>query len=109
MRKMFSVLLVVCMILSLTSIVFAAASPNVDEKVNRGSKNLLLGWTDIPKNIVDTSKRDKNIAAPVIGTVKGFFQAVARTVSGAVDIVTSPIGKAEKPAINPTMVPEVVK
>ena len=106
MQKIFTVLLAVLVTLSFTTMVFAAQPvKGLETKLHRGTKNVVLGWTEIPKNIVDTSKKSGGLVGITVGTVKGIFQAVARTVSGVVDVVTFPIGNYDKPAVKPSMVP----
>lgn len=104
-RNLIALLLVVSMILACSSMGFAAASPS-GTKLSRGCKNLGLGWTDIPKTIVDTSKQSNAFVGITIGTLKGVCQAVARTVSGAVDVVTFPVGTYDRPVIKPSMIQE---
>lgn len=106
MRRIFTLLLVAFFVLSFTAVTFAAGSQTVNTKLQRGSKNLVLGWTEIPKNIVSTTKKDGAIVGLTIGTIKGFFNAFARTLSGAVDVATFPAGGSERPSIKPSMVPE---
>jgi putative exosortase-associated protein (TIGR04073 family) len=64
----------------------------VGQKVERGGKNLLFGWTELPKRIVDITKESKNPFWGVLaGTFQGTLKAVARTASGIGDIVTAPV------------------
>ncbi|MBN1405384.1 MAG: hypothetical protein JW946_02570 [Candidatus Omnitrophica bacterium] len=53
-----------------------------------------MGWTEVPNTIVSITKETKNpIIGLTVGTVKGVLNAFARTASGAMDIVTTPIGQ----------------
>jgi len=106
MKKFATALLMVLFMLSFTAMTFAGVDKAASSKMERGSKNFFLGWTEIPKNIVSTSKGSNAFVGITVGTLKGIGQAFARTVSGAVDIITSPFGSADKPAIQPTMIPE---
>lgn len=103
MQKSIRVLLVVFIVLSLTTLASAAAKKGVTTKLERGVKNLALGWTEIPKNIVDTSKKKNALVGVTVGTVKGVLQAFARTISGAFDVVTFPAGNYDRPAVKPAM------
>ena len=104
MRKIFTVLLVVFIVLSFTTMTLAAEK-RAATKLERGVKNVAFGWTEIPKTIVDTSKKDGAVVGVTIGTLKGICQAVARTLSGTVDVATFPAGTYDKPALKPSMIP----
>ena len=83
----------------------------VGEKAARGVKNVLTGWMEIPKGIVDVtqaSKDPKNPAPGVIwgflaGTFQGTIKAMVKTASGTVDIVTAPITPEKDPFIPPDL------
>lgn len=110
MRKILVVLLAIAMISVFSTVTFASEKGAAAQaKLARGAKNVALGWTEIPKNIVNTSKQSNVLAGVTVGTVKGLLQAVARTVSGVVDTVTFPIGPYDKPAVKPSMIPETTK
>lgn len=74
------------------------------QKAERGFGNFFLGWSEIPKRIVDKTNEYNN---PIKGLLVGFFQgsckAFARTTSGAFDMATFPIASYDKPAILPDM------
>ncbi|MDD5449257.1 MAG: exosortase system-associated protein, TIGR04073 family [Candidatus Omnitrophica bacterium] len=110
MRKFLTVLLAIVLISAFTAAAFASERGTaVQEKLSRGAKNVALGWTEIPKNIVSTTKESNAVAGITVGTVKGVLQAFARTVSGLVDIVTFPIGRYDRPAVKPSMLQETAK
>ena len=75
---------------------------SVGEKAARGTKNVLFGWTEIPKRVVDITQETNN---PIWGLVAGVFQgtlkAMARTFSGVVDVVTAPIAPNDAPLMQP--------
>ena len=93
-------------ILALTAVAVLAAGPAfaqqgqgkaqtnaeaVHDQATRGAANVLTGWMDVPKQIVEESKEgDKNIIWPITGAAKGVVEAGARTAVGAAEIVTSP-------------------
>lgn len=71
-------------------------------KAERGIKNLLFGWTDIPRSIIEVTKESRNPLWGVLGgTVKGLGKALPRTVSGAADVLTFPIGDYNKMPVKP--------
>ena len=64
----------------------------VGEKVARGTKNIVFGWTELPKRIVDlTTETNNPIWGFFAGTYQGVLKALTRTVSGVSDVVTAPI------------------
>ncbi|OGW75793.1 MAG: hypothetical protein A2Z72_05255 [Omnitrophica bacterium RBG_13_46_9] len=72
----------------------------IGNKVERGSKNILFGWTELPKKIVDITKESKNpFWGLLAGTYQGTLKAMARTVSGISDVVTAPITPDKGPMI----------
>ena len=71
-------------------------------KAERGIRNILFGWTDIPKSIIQVTRDSKNpIWGLTGGTLKGIGKAFPRTVSGIADVVSFPIGDYDKLPIHP--------
>ncbi len=80
----------------------ASGSRGAGIKAERGVKNILFGWTEIPKSIIQVTKDSRNpIWGITGGTLKGIGKAFPRTVSGIADVVTFPIADYNKPAIKP--------
>lgn len=72
----------------------------VGDKAARGVKNILFGWTEIPKRVVDISQETNNpFWGLLAGTFQGTLKAMARTVSGVSDVVTAPIAADKDPFI----------
>ena len=82
----------------------AVSKDAMGHKAERGIKNVLFGWTEIPKRVVDITKESRN---PFWGLVAGIFQgtgkAFARTASGICDVATAPIRPSDKPFIQEDM------
>ena len=71
-------------------------------KAERGIKNILFGWTDIPKSIIQVTKDSKNpIWGLTAGTLKGIGKAFPRTVSGLADVISFPMGDYDKVPVHP--------
>lgn len=71
-------------------------------KAERGVKNILFGWTDIPKSIIEVTKDSKNpLWGLTAGTLKGVGKAFPRTVSGVADVVSFPIADYDKMPVKP--------
>ena len=71
-------------------------------KAERGVKNILFGWTEIPKSIIQVTRDSKNPFWGITGgTLKGLGKAFPRTVSGAADVVSFPIADYNKIPVKP--------
>jgi len=76
----------------------------IGNKAERGVKNVLFGWTEVPKKIVDITKETRNpLWGALAGTWQGGCDAFARTASGVVDVATCGIKNTEKPMVETTM------
>ncbi len=63
----------------------------IHDQATRGAANVLTGWMDLPKQIVEESEEgDDNLFWPLTGAAKGVAEAGARTAVGAVEIIISP-------------------
>jgi putative exosortase-associated protein (TIGR04073 family) len=71
-------------------------------KAERGVKNILFGWTEIPKSVIQVTRDTKNpIWGLVGGSFKGLGKAFPRTVSGIADVVSFPIADYDKMPVKP--------
>jgi putative exosortase-associated protein (TIGR04073 family) len=115
MKKVLSLVLVVAVMFTCTA-VFAqqktATTAVVQEskypagpmqKLGRGMKNTALGWTELPKGIINQTKETNILQGLTFGLLKGACQTLARTVSGVADIVTFPFPKYDQPGIPPVL------
>ncbi|MDQ6982450.1 MAG: exosortase system-associated protein, TIGR04073 family [Mariprofundus sp.] len=57
-------------------------------KFTRGLANVVTGWGEIPKNIVNESRDNNVLVGLTYGTFKGAAHGVGRTAVGAFDLVT---------------------
>jgi len=74
----------------------------IGDKAVRGLNNVLLGWTELPKRVVDITKETNNpIWGLFAGTFQGLLKAMARTASGVSDVLTAPIDPDKAPFITP--------
>ena len=74
----------------------------VGAKAARGVKNVLFGWTELPKRIVDVTQETRNPFWGIFaGTFQGTLKAMARTASGVSDVVTAPLTPEKGPYIQP--------
>jgi putative exosortase-associated protein (TIGR04073 family) len=72
-------------------------------KAARGVRNVTFGWTEIPRGIVARTRAAGPLGGMISGVLRGTCDAFARTVSGAADLATFPMGGYDKPAILPEM------
>jgi len=74
-------------------------SPKLEgTKAVSGFENFILGWTEIPKGIIDKTQETGNpIMGFTEGTFKGIIKALPRTLNGAADMILP---------VDPTNVPE---
>ncbi len=107
MKKLIVIVLSVVMIFGILTLSASAEPKKIDgDRLERGTKNVALGWTEIPNSVVKVTKDTNNpFLGITVGLVKGLLNTVARTTSGAVDMVSSPARPKQKAAaINPQMV-----
>ena len=110
MKKFVAIGLIFLFIVGLSTVLFAdegtvSTTPYrlaIGNKVARGLKNALLGWTEIPKRMVDiTNETNDPVWGVFAGTFQGTLKAIARTASGVSDVVTAPISPEKGPLISP--------
>lgn len=94
------------MIFSMASSVLAdtpdAVKPSAGIKAERGIKNILFGWTDIPRSIIEATVSTKNpVWGLAAGTFNGIGRAFPRTVSGIADIVTLSVSQGDDNPVKP--------
>ncbi|KJJ83958.1 secreted protein [Candidatus Omnitrophus magneticus] len=73
------------------------------QKLERGAGNVLFGWTEIPKRVVDKNKESNPIKGSLLGLFQGTCKAFARTASGFADVATFPFGGYDNPKVMPDM------
>jgi len=99
--KIVKIALVILMVLSFSALSFAETS-KAGEKAERGLKNILFGWTDIPRSIAEVTRDTNNpLWGLTAGTFKGIGKAFPRTVSGISDVATSPITNCDELPVKP--------
>ena len=76
------------------------SSPQV-RVAEKGINNVFLGWTEIPKRIVDVTKESNPINGIVAGVFQGTVRAFSRTASGISDMATFPIGRYDDTPVLP--------
>ncbi|HBF35281.1 TPA: hypothetical protein DDW35_12040 [Candidatus Sumerlaeota bacterium] len=72
-------------------------------KLARGTCNLFGGWLELPRQIGKSMKGNDPVTGTVLGTVKGAAWTVARTTTGAFEVITFPfpLPKNYEPIIQP--------
>ena len=112
MKRVFGIILMLLIIAGPVTLLHADESTLSDEqilyrqqvgdKAARGVNNVLFGWTELPKRVVDITKESNNpIWGLFAGTFQGILKAMARTASGVGDILTAPIAPDKPAFVNP--------
>ena len=104
MKKLFCAAIIILFVTSIVGLSYAETSTlsGPMAKAQRGAKNLLVGWTDIPVSVCETTMDTKNVALGLsLGLWQGFKKAFPRTISGIVDLVTFAIPDYGKSPIKP--------
>jgi len=86
-------LLLLVTLLSISSSAAASADYGRDVGTKLGSSvtNILLGWVEIPKNVIATSNQVNVLFGMGGGMMKGVLHAVGRTLTGVVDLISLPL------------------
>jgi len=72
------------------------------DKLAEGVGETATGWTEVPREMVDTSKESNPLVGVTVGTVKGAGETVVKTTEGAVKTATFFIPGNKKSAENTT-------
>ena len=59
-------------------------------KLLRGAVNVITGWVEIPKRILETSETSGAVTGFTWGTLRGLGHGFIRTAAGAYEIATFP-------------------
>jgi len=113
LKKLFCAAIIILFVVSVMGLSYAETSFDKHTvsgpmaKAERGAKNLLIGWTDIPVSICETTVDTKNAALGLsVGLWQGFKKAFPRTISGIVDLVTFAIPDYDKSPVKPDALTE---
>ena len=69
----------------------------VGEKIAHGTRDMLLGWTEIPKEVVEISRKTKNPAWGLLaGSFRGVAKAIQVTTSGISEVIFAPVTAEKK-------------
>lgn len=92
MKKLIVITLIVAIIHAILTLPALAKPKKIDgERLERGAKNVALGWTEIPDSIVTVTKDTNNpFLGITLGLLKGILNTFARTTSGVADVISSP-------------------
>ena len=99
--KIVKIALIVLMVLSISTLSFAEAS-KAGIKAEGGVKDILFGWTDIPRSIIEVTGETRNpLWGLTAGACKGIGKAFSRMVSGLSDVVMFPIVDRDELPVKP--------
>ncbi len=101
-RIMLGILLIFSMVSPALAETPDAVRNNAGIQAKRGVNNILFGWTDIPRAIVEATTGTKNpVWGLAAGTFNGIGRAFPRTVSGIADIMTLPVRHCDDLPVKP--------
>lgn len=66
----------------------AAETESAGEKLAEGIEETATGWTEVPKEVAETSEETNPVEGVTVGAVKGAGKAVVKTTEGAVKTAT---------------------
>jgi len=92
------------LIITLAAIFLIVSSCYADslfDKLKRGVVNILTGWVEIPKEIIETSKEETLFKGLTVGLAKGISRGVARTAVGLCETTTFMVPISPKKIMNP--------
>ncbi|MFA5271583.1 MAG: exosortase system-associated protein, TIGR04073 family [Candidatus Omnitrophota bacterium] len=72
-------------------------------KIARGTVNVTLGWTEIPRQMIKVNKDSGDIAGVFWGPLKGFAFFLGRTAVGVYEVTTFLL-PPYKPVVNPEFI-----
>ncbi len=72
-------------------------------KIARGTVNVTLGWTEIPRQMIKVNKENGDIAGVFWGPLKGFAFFIGRTAVGVYEVTTFLL-----PPYKPVVKPEFI-
>ena len=65
-----------------------AAAEEPAQKLSEGVKESATAWTEVPKEMADTTQEKNVIEGVTVGTIKGAGKAVVGTTKGVIDAAT---------------------
>ena len=83
LKKLFCAAIIILFVISVMGLSYAATSYDTHKvsgpmaKAERGAKNLLVGWTDIPVSVCETTMDTKNAA---LGLTVGLWQGFKKKI-----------------------------
>lgn len=101
----------ICLFVFIFALVAQAVDPSVQEarkqigkRAERGVKKIMFGWTEIPKNVVTTTKENKNpFWGLMVGIPRGALKGIVKTASGVIDVATCWTDSAAEPLVQPNL------
>jgi len=105
MRRGFIAIISCILVLALAPVSFAGTTGSGEAtawtKLLGGLSNTLLGWTELPRRIYDTSQ-DKGIGEGLTtGLIDGLAYGIARTGAGIIDTALFYMPPFDKPIMDP--------
>ena len=94
MKKVLSCALILCFVITSASVLWAETGPY--QKGERGVKKIVKSPLQITDRVKEVSKQHNPLFGITFGFIEGVVTGATQIISGAADIVTSPIGSYDK-------------
>jgi putative exosortase-associated protein (TIGR04073 family) len=85
MKKIISVVVMICLVVSVTSLGYAQTAP---KKLGRGIVNTVTGFWEVPLNMIRMSKEEGMAKGLSVGLIKGTWLGLYRTGVGLYEVLT---------------------
>ena len=100
-------LLVILAVLALgTPEASAAHACPATRKLGRGAANLLLGFTEVPRSMMEVGRHHGQVAGASWGMAEGLCKMIARMGVGVLEVVTFPVPFPKSDYTEPILKPE---
>ena len=86
--------------------VSAAHSCPATRKLGRGVANLFLGFTEVPRSMMEVGRYHGQVAGATWGMAEGLCKMIARMGVGLLEIVTFPVPFPKEHYAEPILKPE---
>lgn len=88
-------ILVTCVLACTLMMTSTAQADDFPNKINRGLANIIFGFIEVPKNVINITNHQNIFVGVTVGFIRGVVHGVSRTVIGGIELLTSPIPTSE--------------
>lgn len=100
-----AIVVICCLVLAISATGYAGGSGGGEvgawTKLVNGLQNTFTGWTELPRQIYDVSKKENLTEGLTYGLVRGIGYGIVRTISGVLDAALFIVPPYDKPLMEP--------